>query len=149
MSQDTIREAERYANEHNDGYVAKSVKTDYDGYRDKLQTAIVNFKIAKSNGNDSDTTKAALDVIQYRTYCMGDGLLEETNSALSAMKYYQDLSDKKNKEIVQLKKDNEAKIKEMQTTIDGLYEQVGIAKGMYQECAKRIEQMIERAGMGR
>lgn len=116
-------------------------------YRETLLDAIDKFLDSQSKDDLLAMSENAVIMVKYYTKLSAFDCIKETQN-------YEYWYNKNCEEIqalqAELKQAEEAgdgKVKEMQKTIDELYEQIGIAKGMYQECSKRIEQMIESAGM--
>lgn len=116
-------------------------------HRKMLLEAVDDFLDAQSKNDLKSMSERALTIVKYYTKLSAFGCVKDSDSYEH---WYNNAREEADSLKTQLNKAEEAqasKVAEMQKTIDGLYEQVGIAKGMYQECAKRIEQMIEKAGM--
>lgn len=157
MDEDVIRQADEVRRMINN----QEIRFD-DKYRpensdliDRLTAGVNRLTQIESSEGKEGLAKEASAVVQLFTTLSVNGctqvneqkILVQFNSLIqrynSLNKSYNELVEKKKSEIRALNDEHETKIKEMQKTIEELHEQVGIVEGMYQECAKRIEQIIQ------
>ena len=147
MAKDVVADADRVI-----WWIEAMVIAPTSGYvsadsRPHLVELINAYRVAKASDDEKKTTDAALAVMNQYTMCINDGLYEETSKALSSYNWYKTESERLEKKVSETREESKKANKEWQTKYDELLEQFGAMKGRYEECGKRLDQIIERAGL--
>jgi hypothetical protein len=148
MSEEIIKEANRVVWWWDTMYIGTTGETEYpDDYLKKFLQSMNEFREARVGGDTRKISKAALLVMKLYNLCLRDDLISVDNSkALNSLQYYKNESEKLEKQVSALKEQLAKERAESEKKYDELLSQYSVMKGQFEECTKRLDQIILGGG---